>query len=147
MLEAGANVYDGDMRKQRRAYRAMLAAATPNASAPVWRPDAELIANVLAHTWANDMSLDFPLYPAEARQLAVAVQKAFTHTDVPLFAAPPSSPSERDAALEEAIKAATAYNEEHGDPSDTLHHGNEIITAIRHLKASRSDTVGPEAGE
>jgi hypothetical protein len=69
----------------------------------------------------------------------------------PLYAAPPSSPSERDAALEEAAK--------HFDEKARASSGNifavstsmtsickEVAKELRALKASRSDTVGPEAG-
>jgi hypothetical protein len=71
---------------------------------------------------------------------------------MPFLAAPPSSPSERDAALEEAAK--------HFDEKARASSGNifavstsmtsickEVAKELRALKASRSDTVEPEAGE
>jgi hypothetical protein len=86
-----------------------------------------------------------------------------------LAAAPPSSPSERDAALEEAAKVcddeadkrfAQARKADAGDASwgsdlqaaasaqdNKAITARSLATAIRALKASRSDTVGPEAGE
>jgi hypothetical protein len=51
-----------------------------------------------------------------------------------------SPPSARDI-VEQCAKAAEAYNEEHGDPADTLHHGRSIIKAIRSL------AVGDEGRE
>jgi hypothetical protein len=82
-----------------------------------------------------------------------------------LYAAPPSSPSERDAALEEAAAAArnvlqarATYHRsaseraaKHYDRDDYIRSleatATEVEKAIRALQASRSDTVGPEAGE
>jgi hypothetical protein len=72
-------------------------------------------------------------------------------------AAPPSSPSERDAALDEAEQAAQVVLDQvsarrngagfREDASFSYAQGKliEVVKAIRRLKASRSDTVGPEA--
>jgi hypothetical protein len=90
---------------------------------------------------------------------AVLWDKAYD-ANVPLYAAPPSSPSERDAALEEAAKVAESHRE--SGRRSAVNATNQIAEiswnsaaaeagvlaeAIRRLKASRSDTVGPEAGE
>lgn len=49
------------------------------------------------------------------------------------LASPPATETTRKAALEEAIAAATAFNEEFGDGADTLHHGRDMIAQIRAL--------------
>jgi hypothetical protein len=71
----------------------------------------------------------------------------------PLYAAPPSSPSERDAALEEAAKVADQFARATAEDAAQdymlgMRSGaRRIADKVRALKASRSDTVGPEAGE
>jgi hypothetical protein len=92
------------------------------------------------------------------------------YTSIPLYAAPPSSPSERDAALEEAAKVVRNMAADKRRKADAIiatdhdldgegnadeYNTHEFIASalddahksIIALKASRSDTVGPEAGE
>lgn len=52
-----------------------------------------------------------------------------------LYASPSPQHIGDAGGVEEVIKAAEAYNEEHGDPADTLHHGHGMIDAMRKAAA------------
>ena len=48
----------------------------------------------------------------------------------------------RIAELEAGLDAAEAYNEEHGDPADTLHHGRSVLAHARRRTHQEKNNAG-----
>jgi hypothetical protein len=135
------------------------ALATPSTGAVGWKPVAYV-------AFLDSMADDFERKAIEAKRAGLTQSSLISNAvqcrelSRILAAAPPSSPSERDDALEEAATIAEAEQMTGIPPiglwsqrdieiavTTCLMTAKSIASAIRVLKASRSDTVGPEAGE
>jgi hypothetical protein len=155
-----AGNFPGTDRLVRSIITAYLSAiATPSTGAVGWKPVAYV-------AFLDSMADDFERKAIEAKRAGLTQSSLISNAvqcrelSRILAAAPPSSPSERDDALEEAATIAEAEQMTGIPPiglwsqrdieiavTTCLMTAKSIASAIRVLKASRSDTVGPEAGE
>ena len=135
--------------RQLLAYRIRGVSSTPAPSQTAVEPVGELVErlrnivtefdNEVADMMSNDGGERADLWVDVDVPIGIVRQAASTLT---AQAAALVAAEKRIAELEAGLDAAEAYNEEHGDPADTLHHGRSVLAHARRRTHQEKNNAG-----